>query len=111
MSKQATAETQNVNENGFQDAQPKPIRRDPWWKLGGKDFCYVTVDAGYTTREISPSSSDIKLESAEPLGQHVFETAESTEIYKPIQKYEGRHRFDPSAEWTAAEEKALVKTV
>jgi hypothetical protein len=31
--------------------------------------------------------------------QKVYETA----------KYEGRHRFDPSYTWTAAEEKALVK--
>lgn len=27
----------------------------------------------------------------------------------PHESYEGRHRFDPEAEWTAAEERAVVR--
>lgn len=34
-----------------------------------------------------------------------------TKFYEPIPEYEGRHRWDPTAEWTPAEEKRLVRTV
>ncbi|KAJ5781261.1 hypothetical protein N7457_006421 [Penicillium paradoxum] len=33
----------------------------------------------------------------------------SMEFYKPIDKYEGKHRYDPTAEWTEKEEKKLVR--
>lgn len=35
----------------------------------------------------------------------------ATELYEPIPEYEGRHRYDPSAEWTEKEEKRLVRKV
>lgn len=34
-----------------------------------------------------------------------------TKFYAPIPEYEGRHRWDPTAEWTEAEEKRLVRRV
>jgi hypothetical protein len=40
-----------------------------------------------------------------------FVSGASTELYQPIQSYEGRHRYDPSAEWTDKEEKRLVRRV
>ncbi|KAL3456370.1 major facilitator superfamily domain-containing protein [Aspergillus heterothallicus] len=33
----------------------------------------------------------------------------AVELYEPIPEYEGRHRYDPTAEWTEAEEKKLVR--
>ncbi|KAL3491846.1 major facilitator superfamily domain-containing protein [Aspergillus germanicus] len=33
----------------------------------------------------------------------------AVELYEPIPEYEGRHRYDPSAEWTESEEKKLVR--
>ncbi|KAJ5521017.1 Major facilitator superfamily domain general substrate transporter [Penicillium fimorum] len=33
----------------------------------------------------------------------------SLEFYEPIDKYEGKHRYDPLAEWTEKEEKLLVR--
>ncbi|CAI7588344.1 unnamed protein product [Penicillium palitans] len=33
----------------------------------------------------------------------------SLEFYEPIPEYEGRHRYDPLAEWTEKEEKQLVR--
>ncbi|KAL2857226.1 major facilitator superfamily domain-containing protein [Aspergillus pseudoustus] len=33
----------------------------------------------------------------------------AVELYEPIPEYEGRHRYDPSAEWTKDEEKRLVR--
>jgi hypothetical protein len=35
----------------------------------------------------------------------------SVELYAPIPEYEGRHRYDPTAEWTEKEEKVLVRRV
>jgi hypothetical protein len=35
----------------------------------------------------------------------------ATELYEPIPEYEGRHRYDPGAEWTEKEEKRLVRKV
>lgn len=34
-----------------------------------------------------------------------------TKFYEPIPEYEGRHRWDPHAEWTEAEEKKLIRKV
>lgn len=111
MVEKQVSQTQTVDEKGLHLVSPKPIKRDPWWKLGGKDVSFVSVDAGYVRSDNSASSSKTKLGSVESLGHHVFETAESKEIYKPIEGYEGSHRFDPTFEWTAEEEKTLVRTV
>ncbi|KAJ5632900.1 hypothetical protein N7490_009239 [Penicillium lividum] len=38
-----------------------------------------------------------------------FDTTEDPRFYKPIESYEGYHRWDPEFEWTEAEEKAVVR--
>jgi hypothetical protein len=40
-----------------------------------------------------------------------FAVGGSAELYEPIPEYEGRHRYDPSAEWTEKEEGKLVRRV
>lgn len=40
-----------------------------------------------------------------------FDTTENPHFYKPIESYEGYHRWDPVFEWTEEEEKAVVKKV
>lgn len=35
----------------------------------------------------------------------------SVELYEPVPEYEGRHRYDPKAEWTEKEERRLVRRV
>lgn len=35
----------------------------------------------------------------------------SVEFYEPIAEYEGKHRYDPLAEWTEKEEQLLVRRV
>lgn len=35
----------------------------------------------------------------------------SLEFYEPIDGYEGKHRYDPSAEWIEKEEKTLIRKV
>jgi hypothetical protein len=97
--------------SGLHIVDRDPIKRKPWWKVGGKDESFVSVDAGYA-RTVSPaSSSETKLDSLEELGNNVWETEDAKEIYKPIEGYEGAHRFDPSFKWSPEEEKRLVRTV
>lgn len=40
-----------------------------------------------------------------------FVVGASAKYYEPIPEYEGRHRYDPSAQWTEKEEKRLVRKV
>ena len=40
-----------------------------------------------------------------------FETSGLEPYYKPIDKYEGRHRYDPDFEWEPEEEKRVVQKV
>ncbi|KAB5589416.1 MFS transporter [Ceratobasidium theobromae] len=42
---------------------------------------------------------------------HVFDDPDLGKYFIPIQEYEGRHRFDPKATWTEAEERSLVRKV
>ncbi|RVX73673.1 hypothetical protein B0A52_02563 [Exophiala mesophila] len=85
---------------------PKPR---PWWKLGGKDCSYVSVNAGYDLPSETASVDKSDDESLVKNVNNVWDAPEATEIYKPVEKFEGAHRFDPSATWTKAEEKALVR--
>jgi hypothetical protein len=41
----------------------------------------------------------------------VFAQGGQQQFYEPIAEYEGRHRYDPAAQWTEAEEKRLVRRV
>ena len=40
-----------------------------------------------------------------------WETDSLDSYYKPIDSYEGAHRYDPDFEWTPAEEKKVVRKV
>jgi hypothetical protein len=113
MSEEKISDPKAADETGFQRISPELVKRKPWWKLGGKDYSFVSVNSGYTRAPISTSSSDTKLDFTEsPLvGHHVYENEDTKEIYKPIEGYEGSHRFDPKLKWDPAEEKALVKIV
>ncbi|KAL9052608.1 MAG: hypothetical protein Q9162_005298 [Coniocarpon cinnabarinum] len=59
----------------------------------------------------SPASSGSELLTpAHVIGKRTtFDTSELSEFYKPIDSYEGRHRFDPDFQWDAQEEKKIVR--
>lgn len=44
-------------------------------------------------------------------GGKTFETESLESFYKPIDSYEGLHRFDPEFEWEPKEEKRLIRKV
>ena len=60
--------------------------------------------------EISGSSENLKVDSdiKNVDRENVLEGG-LERYYVPIDSYEGRHRYDPKAQWTEAEEKALVR--
>lgn len=63
---------------------------------------------------ISESGSDYSSKAVGVQKQHrgeAYAEGGSTKFYEPIPEYEGRHRWDPTAEWTPSEEKKLVRTV
>lgn len=45
------------------------------------------------------------------IGGGAFAEGAFTKHYAPIDGYEGRHRWDPNAQWTPEEEKKLVRRV
>lgn len=52
-------------------------------------------------------SSDIK--KRDHSNRVAFVGGGTLEAYEPIPEYEGRHRYDPKAQWTVEEEKRLVR--
>jgi len=88
----------------------KGSHRQKWWKLGGKDISHVSVNDGYVDSDASSFDEDSN-DAVVKNVNNVFDAPEAAQLYKPIEGFEGTHRFDPSATWTQAEEKALVRKV
>lgn len=66
----------------------------------------VGVSAAYST--------DSELAGRERARFHdepTFEMTEDAQFYKPIDTYEGIHRWDPDFEWSPEEEKKIVRKV
>jgi len=59
----------------------------------------------------SDTPQDVEAKAVKNKGDIVFAAGGSDHLYEPIAAYEGRHRYDPTAEWSEEEEKALVKKV
>lgn len=83
----------------------------PWWKLGGKDISFAPVDPDSVTTSNSASTEDIETSQLDNIHGSVFDDSSAAQFYKPIEKYEGAHRFDPNATWTPEEERKLIRTV
>jgi hypothetical protein len=97
----------NGNNYSFPTSQTS---RRAWWKLRGKDISFAAVDPASATAslrdDIENSSSD-----ENNIKGTVFDDSAAAEFYRPVEKYEGRHRFDPTATWTPEEERKLLRTV
>lgn len=112
MAADAQVETFPLNKDATAKVTVRHTAQKPrkWWQLGGKDFSHVSVDAGYQTGSETSSFSDA--DSGVIKNQNnVYEDKDAAELYKPIEGYEGAHRFVPNATWTQEEEQALVRKV
>lgn len=86
-------------------------RTNPWWRFGGKDQCFVPVNVPSTAKSTWSPSDEDELVNENTIYGSVFSDSRAQEFYKPIEKYEGRHRFDMHATWSEEEEKNLVRRV
>lgn len=101
-------------ESSEKEHHGKGLQTNPWWKFGGHDRSFIP-----TRSETSQTSLDKSVgvdqhrdvEDENTADDSVYNNPKAFDIYKPIEKYEGRHRFDPRATWSEAEEKKLVRRV
>ena len=57
---------------------------------------------------VTPHDLDVIKEAKQVAGE-AFASGGDARYYEPIDSYEGKHRWDPEAEWTEAEEKRVVR--
>ncbi len=89
------------------DESPR-IRSNPWWRFGGEDRSFVPSHIS-TSRSSLSSQDEDELGNENTIYGSVFSDSRAQEFYKPIEKYEGRHRFDMHATWSDDEERKLVR--
>jgi hypothetical protein len=82
-------------------------RARKWWQLGGEDIVFVPVRNDGS----GSSKGDFDTVVTKTAEGSVFNDSRTADVYAPIEKYEGAHRFDPKATWTEAEELSLVRRV
>lgn len=87
------------------------LRANPWWRFGGKDQSFVPVNVPSTAKSTRSSSDEDEHANENTIYGSVFSDSRAQDFYKPIEKYEGRHRFDMHATWSEDEEKNLVRRV
>ncbi|KAJ5729608.1 uncharacterized protein N7483_004116 [Penicillium malachiteum] len=71
------------------------------------------------TQKDSPEASDSSLDESDRewqqqyshSGEGTFEVKEGHQFYRPIDSYEGIHRWDPNFEWTKEEEQKIVRKI
>lgn len=78
------------------------------------DIEQTIFTVGPDSKQISSeylSSDDVLKEAKKPQynNRDAFIGGGTLESYEPIPEYEGRHRYDPKAQWTEDEEKKLVR--
>ncbi|OQE74633.1 hypothetical protein PENNAL_c0076G04527 [Penicillium nalgiovense] len=70
---------------------------------------------GVKTARVSVSSADGSDEewqkSEHHKGEGTFEAGEGHHFYRPIDSYEGLHRWDPNFQWTEKEERKIVRKI
>lgn len=87
------------------------LRGNPWWRFGGEDRSFVPVNVPSSVKSTRSSSDEGEHANENTIYGSVFSDSRAQEFYKPIEKYEGRHRFDMHATWSEQEEKSLVRRV
>jgi hypothetical protein len=74
----------------------------------------MSIDGVKTARVFASSAdgSDEEWQKSDQYkGEGTFEAGEGHHFYRPIDSYEGLHRWDPNFQWTEKEEKRIVRKV
>lgn len=69
-----------------------------------------TIDLKRREQHVASSVSESSHSDRIPTSD-VYASGGKERFYEPVPEYEGRHRWDPHAEWSEAEEKKLVRKV
>lgn len=78
--------------------------------LRGSVSSKVESDTANSTSKDSPDVYETSIARTD--SNAAFETDSRLEdFYKPIESYEGYHRYDPSFQWTPAEEKKVIRKI
>ena len=104
----------NIHDSGGENIQISTTQapKKKWWNIGGPDISFAAVDPAPASNSSSTSiKDDIETSGAQNVQGSVFDDSKAAELYQPVEKYEGRHRFDPSATWTEEEERKLIRSV
>lgn len=73
-----------------------------------QDDQYISsTNKGFSDTSSEEASLDARLQH----DSETFAKGGQTRYYKPCERYEGLHRWDPNAEWTEKEEKRIVRRV
>jgi hypothetical protein len=75
-----------------------------------QDTVQISVDQGSPDTSIG-GDLEKKGSQIQQYQAGAFETREGHHHYRPIDSYEGIHRWDPEFEWTEEEEKKIVRKV
>ncbi|KAK3167527.1 hypothetical protein OEA41_010654 [Lepraria neglecta] len=89
--------------------QKTPLKANSWWKFGGRDRIFVPSRLQGSRSTFKDFQGDRTIDDDHNADGNVFSDPRAVDIYKPIEKYEGRHRFDLHATWSDEEEKRLVR--
>ena len=63
----------------------------------------------HSSRDEATPRGSLDIDSTHYKG--TFETIGDPSFYRPIQQYEGKHRYDPKFQWEPKEERRLVRKV
>lgn len=59
----------------------------------------------------APDNTAPELESEQIINNSRFDDAQFRQFYQPVAGFEGLHRVDHDATWTAAEEKGIIRKI
>ena len=85
--------------------------RNRWWTFGGQDRIFISSRPEESSSTLASIKDDVETNGKSHVQASVFSDADAADFYKPITNYEGIHRFDPLATWSAEEERNLVRRV
>jgi MFS transporter, ACS family, DAL5 transporter family protein len=94
--------------------EKQPIQQE---KLGVESRDEKRLDSDSSSPAASVDDEAVPVGNGTQLGStrdHVFSEPASADYWRKVYEqagYENRHRFDPSFEWTAEEEKKLIRKV
>lgn len=74
----------------------------------GYDAKDIEIAKGAVDETTSSKSASLRLGESDG---GVLAVGGNIDSYKPIENYEGAHRYDPHYQWTEGEEKRLVRRV